>query len=263
MKPPLDQAQVAPIQSKRNRHFVVLTQPRSGSYLLVDLLNQVPGIRCHPEIFKPGRMELDPDIRPLIKRWTVAKRDERPILYMREVLSKVDCHAKGFKMFPEHNARLLDHVTKANYFHKIVLVRHPISRFISRLRAEATGRWVHRKDDSRGLQPEASVNFDVGRFENFLRQHSGFSDTNAVAAATNPNSYTIVDYEEVVSLRALERICPTLGIDEVNKSLISPSLQKQTTESFSKLVSNYEDMKSYFRHKHPALLDQEGCPSLD
>jgi len=242
-------------------YFAIITLPRSGSYLLVDLLNQVPGIRCHPEIFKPGRLELDSDMRPLVK-WTVARRDERPIGYMRTILRMGDYAATGFKFFPEHNKKLLSHITTARYIHKVVLSRHPISRYISRMRAEATGRWVRRNDDERGLESKVTLQFESGRFEQFLRHHNKFTIESIAAADATPSSYTLVDYEEVVSLRALEVICRSLAVTPADPSTIAPSLQKQTTEPLSELVANYEDMKTYLQQSHPTLLSQPGCPHL-
>ena len=250
------------VVKKARRWFVILTQPRSGSYLLVDLLNQVPGIRCHPEIFKPGRLELHRDIKPHVK-WTVSGRDERPILYMRAVLSIGDYKATGFKLFPEHNKRLLSHISSAKHIHKIVLLRHPLSRFVSRLRAEATGRWVDRKADSRAKETEVICTFESSRFNHFLQHHEKFVGDNAKAAAASPASYTLVDYEEVVSLHALAGICRALGVDPADTSLITPTLEKQTKEPLPALIGNYDEMKAYLIDKHPRLLEQPGCPRLD
>ena len=285
--------------------FVILTQARSGSYLLVDLLNQIPGVLCHSEIFKPHRLEVAKDISAQI-RWTIEDRDARPIRCIREILAIGDHTATGFKLFPGHNRRLLRHISVAKHIHKIVLLRHPISRFISRLRAEKTGTWVqpvtkselHRRRAAgtasakpggfqtlirrlsrlRGkatagwAQPDTqqppntltpSLVFEAERFEHFIMHHNKFAAETSRAAAANPATYTSVDYEEVVSLRALERICPVLGVGPVNTSGILPSLQKQTTEPFSQLISNYDEMRQYLNRRHPALLEQAGCPSLD
>lgn len=244
------------------QHFIILTQPRSGSYLLVDLLNQVAGVRCHPEIFKLGRLELDPDIRPHLN-WTIAGRDERPIRYMRAVLSIGDYKATGFKLFLEHNKRLLSHISSAKHIHKIVLLRHPLSRFISRLRAEVTGRWVDRKADPRAEETKVVCTFESSRFDHFLHHHKKFAGDQATAATADPASYTLVDYEEVVSLRALDGICRSLGLAPVDTSMITPSLEKQTKEPLPALIGNYDEMKAHLIDKHPRLLEQPGCPRLD
>lgn len=247
---------------RAKRLFVILTQARSGSYLLVDLLNQVPDIRCHPEIFKPGRLELAQDLKQHIN-WTIVRRDERPILYMKRIFSIGNHAATGFKLFPGHNGRLLAHVTAAKYIHKIVLLRHPISRYISRLRAEATGRWVEQVKNPDEQASSVSLIFDPSRFELFLQQHNRFVADNVDAAAAHPEAYTLIDYEEVVSFRALERICRSLGVQPVDTSTITPSLQKQTKEPLPELVSNYNEMKAYLVEKHPGLLEQPGCPRLE
>lgn len=243
-------------------NFTIITLPRSGSYLLVDLLNQIPRVKCHPEIFKSGRLELDPDIKKSIK-WTVAGRDKRPILYMRAVLATGDHDATGFKLFPEHNKRIFSHIVSGKYIHKIVLLRHPLSRHISRLRAEATGRWVERKDDTRQQHSKVFFAFASDRFEQFLLHHNRFAEDLASAAASHPAAYTLIDYEEVISLRALERICRSLGVPPVDTATITPSLQKQTKETLPELVSNYNEMKAYLVEKHPGLLEQPGCPHLE
>lgn len=285
--------------------FVILTQPRSGSYLLVDLLNQFPGVLCHGEMFKPHRLKVAKDVSQQIN-WTIEDRDGRPIYCMREILAIGDDTATGFKLFPDHNRRLWRNVMSSEDIHKIVLLRHPISRYLSRLRAETTGSWVQPIKKSKagrkrkaaaapikrgGLQtlirrlsrlrdkikagwaqeenqrPSSkhgtSFVFEAERFERFIIQHNKFAAETSRAAAANPATYTSVDYEEVVSLQALERICPVLGFVPVDTSGISPSLQKQTTEPLSQLVSNFGEMKQYLIERHPALLEQHGCPSLD
>lgn len=244
-----------------NKTFVILTMPRTGSYLLVDLLNQVPKLRCYGEIFKPGRLELDRESRQHVK-WTIAKRDAQPIRYMRLLLALGDYEASGFKLFPEHNRRLWRHVTSASHIHKVVLSRHPLSRYISRMRAESTGRWVERKEDKRPSVSGVSFSFSPCHFERFLCHHDVFVSTQAEAISLRPSEYTAIDYEDVVSLRALGKICEALGLPAVDPTKIFPSLQKQTKEPLSELVTNYEEMETYLRVTHPTLLSEPGSPRL-
>lgn len=241
--------------------FVVVTQPRSGSYLLVDLLNQVPGIKCHPELFKPGRLELDPGIRTYVN-WTVDGRDKRPIQYMKAVLAIGDDRVAGFKLFPGHSSRLLSHIDSNREIHKVILLRHPLSRFVSLLRAEATGKWVQRKGDNSSGKGEIQCNFESSRFESFLDSHSRFSDKYLLAVLSDAESYTIVDYDEVASMTAVERICIAFGIADVANAEIIPGLQKQTKEPLPMLISNYREMKVYIQDRHRSILDQRGCPSM-
>ena len=42
-----------------SRRFVILCHPRTGSYLLTDILNRQNGVICHEEIFKRNRVELE------------------------------------------------------------------------------------------------------------------------------------------------------------------------------------------------------------
>jgi LPS sulfotransferase NodH len=244
-----------------NKTFVILTLPRTGSYLLVDLLNQVPGLRCHGELFKARRLELDRDLRQHVK-WTLSQRDERPIRYMRLILALGDYEASGFKLFPQHNRRVWRYVTSATHIHKVVLLRHPLSRYISIMRAGTSGRWVERKGDKRPSVSGVSFSFSPCHFKRFLRHHDAFVSNQAEAISLRPSEYTAIDYEDVVSLRALGKICEALGLPAVDPTKVSPSLQKQTKEPLSELVTNYEEMKTYLRVTHPTLLSQPGSPRL-
>jgi LPS sulfotransferase NodH len=120
------------------RLFVILTLPRTGSYLLMDLLQQLRSISCHPEIFKKPRLELHPGYTPRLK-WTRVLRDANPLEFIYGVSNVDDSLASGFKLMYNHQQVVQEHVLGTSEFQKIVLMRNPIARFISRLRAEATG----------------------------------------------------------------------------------------------------------------------------
>jgi hypothetical protein len=131
------------METCRRKSFVVLTQPRSGSYLLVDLLNQLPSVTCHGELFKPDRWELASSMaRP--DGWSIAARNKRPLKYCDFIYAHTPGFAIGFKLFPSQQWRVCRSLCKSRTVHKIVLTRDPLSRFLSRLRAEATGQWIHK-----------------------------------------------------------------------------------------------------------------------
>ncbi len=91
------------------RNFVILAYARSGSYLLVDLLNQIQGVRCHGEIFKKARIELDEDMLKKIPL-NLKQRNEQELEYLSRVIELSDAGTVGFKLLASQNTAIENHV---------------------------------------------------------------------------------------------------------------------------------------------------------
>jgi LPS sulfotransferase NodH len=233
--------------------FVVVTLARSGSYLLIEQLRRAPGCICHGEIFKPRIFELDDHTKAAMWKagWTKQMRDRRPRAFIDQLRTLSAPRLVGFKIFLSHNQKALHYVLEDKSCLKIFLFRNPLSRYISQLRAEATGTWVQRGDSP---PPRAlSLDFDPHRFEKFfvaeglklqaLADHRGKSD-----------AFITAEYDDVVNFRCFDAVCKALGKNTPLLTSANITMRKQTTEEYKTLVSNYSEMIEHLEQQHPELL---------
>jgi len=125
---------------------VILSRPRSGSTMLVDLLDQHPDMRCFGELFHPHMILLgiDPERGEIRDTDPVALRERtaRPVAFLRAMAAQGAAARVGFKHIIEHDETLLARLA-ADPKLKIVLLtrRDALAEFRSRVRALRTGEW--------------------------------------------------------------------------------------------------------------------------
>lgn len=236
--------------SKQKNCFVIFSYPRSGSYLLIDLLNKIEGVKCHGEIFKNEAIELDEDIRNLFS-WDVKQRDQRPHAYLSKIIDLSEGKAIGFKLLASQSKTMEVHMNGSDEFSKIILRRNVIDVYISLQRAKATGVWVD-KGIPRPFE-DASFLFEAEQFEHECHWHHKYYHRLECCAKKRPHRFLLIDYEEVVDRSAFERICPFLGVPTPPAQTLMSEMKKQTTEKMGDLIINIEEMKNYIRDRHPKL----------
>jgi hypothetical protein len=112
------------------------------------------------------------------------------------------------------------------------------------------------------IEGAIAVSFDPQRFEAFLARDAQFRTRMGLAMSKNASSFTLVDYEDVPSLRGPISVADALGLTPLETGSLHPAFIKQTTEPLHCLVKNYEEMKSYLISRHGNLLDDRGAPEL-
>lgn len=244
-----------PVNSKQAYNsFVIITLARSGSYLLVEQLDQAPGCSCLGEIFKPQTIELKPALRSAMqaKGWTVPMRDRRPRAYIDTIRQLQPETTSGFKIFLSHSKAALKYVLNDHNCLKIFLVRNPLSRYISQLRAEATGRWIEKRPAVEG-SAETQVVFDGDRFEQFfLKDNNDLLQHSKYCGLTQQT--IVATYEEVIDLTCFEKVCSCFGSLPPPKHEVQITLKKQIILPYQAIVSNYHNMLGYLKERHPSLL---------
>lgn len=122
-----------------HQRFVIVSLPRTGSTYLVDYLDAIEGVRCLSEIFHPNEIMLrhhqtsDPQLADK------AVRDSDPIGYLQRLEQEIDdCGWFGFKHFPRHSIKLLQHLCASRSWRKIFLWRENLlEQYLSFLLASA------------------------------------------------------------------------------------------------------------------------------
>lgn len=155
--------------------FVILSNARSGTSLLVSSLNAHPDVLCHGEIFhrrprnhlKGGLAELDADE---IARLRATPQE----LVSRAFSAAPAARAVGFKMWRIQNEEICTQLLDDESIGKIILERkNKLALFSSKFLARHTGVWnlaSHRKRTA-PVQAEP-LRFDAKQLRKFVAQQS-------------------------------------------------------------------------------------------
>jgi len=154
--------------AQRPGYFVVLANMRTGSNLLEESLNAFPGIVCHGEAFNPrfiGHAGVDE-----AHGVTLADRERDPMAFIDRLRGATDGIA-GFRLFPDHDDRVLAKCLGDRRCAKVVLARNPVDSYVSWKIARQTGQWW--LGDLKSAKSAKAV-FDADEFRVFLDRWQGF-----------------------------------------------------------------------------------------
>ena len=232
-----------------SRRFAIFCRARTGSYLLVDILNQFDDINCYGEIFKPGKVELPP--------WTAAKlatsiedRDKYPITFVNALYGLTPRKITGMKVFSSHNEVALHYLAETKGIKKVLLTRRPVDSYISLKKAQLTHEWVKRTKNadaqSSAAKPDKDVKiqFDRVQFERYRRESEDYDQWCADLETYTGQTFFRISYEEVAAIDPVRPLAEFLGSKDRSAEL-KPRLEKQIKQPFEELVENYDEMKAY------------------
>ena len=247
------------------KQFVIFSLHRTGSSLLVDILDRIPGIKCYYELYKPDTDYTEKEwlttYQHVHLNWKERNKTE-PLKYWNELIN-LNCNSRakaiGFKIFWDQNQILLKHVADSDDYEKIVLLRNPIARYISSARAKATGKWFQVKSETSAKK----LTFNPQEFEFFLRDHICGARYYLRKAKEMPHKYIVTTYENVVNKKIIKDILSKLEIDCPIPSELTTQYVKQTIEPIKSCFLNYEQMKEYLISNHASLLSEPGSPTFD
>src|SRR5262245_40346164 len=214
----------------------ILATYRSGSNLLLDYVNHLPGVKCLAEVLC------------VTLPFGLARSQQRPdkaLLHIRRSLHALKSPIRGCKL-------MLDQLTacrlpldvldaafpRANY---IVLYRQSLAeQFLSRQAARVTQQWIL-VDGQEHKQPRIAIDEQsVRSYCTSVRQ--AYSDI--LDHAWLAQRGVLLSYEELATDPATclaERICPLLGVPPTQPKT---SLRKQNTLTFEERVANYREVAS-------------------
>ena len=232
--------------------FIILTQARSGSYHLADLLNSAPDITCFGEIFKQNAFELPKprlDFLGLTNR-DMAARDADPMAILNRLRKQVQSEGQifGFKdfLYNLRRAKIYGQIAKNDKWKKIILLRNPVERYISRTRAKDTGIYVVKQQDSFTAQVlEKPIRFDPDDFNAFWANNTAFLQAvEALKQTASPDAIFTAHYDRLSDPAHLAEILAFLGSTSDATQLTSTHL-KQYTRPLSDGVENWDEFTAY------------------
>ncbi|MDO5605748.1 MAG: hypothetical protein Q4G25_11370 [Paracoccus sp. (in: a-proteobacteria)] len=238
--------------------FVIVTQPRSGSYHLASMLDSAPDTTCLGEILKRDRIELPPDLaaRAGIDRADVDGRDADIAAYLARLLAACETPVFGFKEFRSRIAQsgIGPLTLRSRHWQKIFLYRNPIRKYISLQRAHDTGSFTKRRDDVRP-QDNVIIRFDPAGFEGVLRNDRRMRDLCQRLRAAQPGAVSEVDYRDLGDPARIGQVLRFIR-SEADPAALYSSYYRQNTLSLEESVEDFDVLSRHMRENgHEALLE--------
>lgn len=212
--------------------FVIAT-PRSGSNLLIDYLNWLPGVGCLPEVLNWGG-----PIGP--QKFLHPQRIVRHLQQSLQTLHTTHRSCKIFLHELKHYRLTIDDLEQAFPTARYVLLyrENLAEQYISRQVAELTGQWSLLPGQPR---KNAAIDIDPAHLTQYCQQvqrdYAAIAEHRAIATRG-----AVLSYEELVanSARCLrEVVCRLLGTPY---SEPKTAYLKQNVEPLAERVTNYAEV---------------------
>lgn len=215
--------------------FVILAGMRTGSNLLEERLNRVPGLISYGEVFNPHFVG-HPKSTQLFGIG-LAERDRDPVALAKKLASETE-GLGGFRLFQDHDERVLKWALAEPRCAKIVLTRNPVESYVSLKIARATGQWW--LGDARSAR-RAKAHFDKAEFTGFLDARRDFYLRVNRALQTTGQAGFHLDYADLGDSAVTAGLTRYLGASGPPDS--GSTLAKvQNPEPLSEKVDNYDEM---------------------
>jgi len=222
-------------------YFAIIGAMRSGSNLLERSLDHHDDLVCFGELFNPDFVG-SPEPEKAID-FSLKKREQDPHSLLDWMRDNADGHVPGFRIFPNHNETILEHVIKDDACAKIILTRNLIDSFVSLKLAQKTDQWRMGDVDTK---IDAKIDFDWSEFETYLAEHRRFHKSVRRGLQKSGTSALLVDYEDLQNLDTLNGIAKFVGSQKTSGKLKFRS-SKQNAYALSEKVANYYQVTDEFK----------------
>jgi LPS sulfotransferase NodH len=225
--------QLGAVFGTRNyKKFIVLTRSRTGSNMVINMLNSHPAVYADGEVFSSLNGKTVDDV--------LAGEFGKYLPYIKAV---------GFKIFYYHpqdddSGLVWDRLDAMEDLRVIHLKRRNILRtLLSRKIAGATKVWGITKDAERGAIDERRVQFTEGELREGFEQTRDWEREFAQRFESKP-SITLY-YEDLLADRRKEfkRLTGLLGVKASEPKTL---LVRQNPEKLHDLILNYDELKAAF-----------------
>ncbi|MEL6601180.1 MAG: nodulation protein NodH [Pseudomonadota bacterium] len=218
------------------RYFVIYGVMRTGSNLLERKLAQFDGIACHGELFNAAF--IGSANRDRFVGMTVAERDTDPIRFLERMVERSDGDLPGFRLFHDHDPRVLAHTIADPTCRKIVLRRPVLESYVSLKIARKTDQWLIGNVRARR---SAKVVFDAAEFAAYRAATERFyADLKRRLQVSGQGAFDLT-YDDVQSVEVLNGLARYLGCDTPLEGF-EDTIQRQNPGPLSEKVENYDEM---------------------
>jgi LPS sulfotransferase NodH len=251
------------------KKFIILSKQRSGSTYLASLLQSHPNVVCYNELFHQEKCHFNYPFFPMeTNSEMISIRNDFPKYFIEEIVFRKYLHnfkAVGFKLlynqtFDEKNERAWDLLFKNKNIHIVHLIRkNYLHAFISLKLALSTGVWsmpvsLNKNNSETGLlkspnpelmQNPISFNLDIEETKKYFLDSE--KDIMDFTLAINNHPVLEVFYEDFLN-NSQSAINNTLAFLGLGSHDLHSSTIKQNRFKASEIVTNYSELKEFFRN---------------
>jgi hypothetical protein len=209
---------------------------RTGSNLFEQSINLFDSFSCNGELFNPSFVGY-PN-QDSYCGMDVADRDRDPIKLIRKMVAQATDELPGFRLFSDHDQRVLDHVLEDETCAKIILTRNPLDSYISYAIARKTDQWrltdLHKRKT-------AQVDFDIVGFKSYVNTLSEFSKKIRTKLQSTGQAAYQLSYPDLGKLDVYNGLSHFLESEEQLDDM-KEKIKRQNPEGLSEKVKNYKEM---------------------
>jgi LPS sulfotransferase NodH len=251
-----------PHEDMNSGRFCVVTAARSGSTMLCSLLDHLPEVVCHGELFGPeGIFWLNKRLG-LELPYTLSDRNTDPIGFLSGIERLTFEHATtfGFKLFIGHNRLVLRHVLSSDDYRIVLLSRrNKLAQFSSLRIAQQSNVWhTHRNEPGASGQ---SVLFDKGHFVAFVEGVTRRYETAMATLEAGGRPYFALDYHDIKNEQVIARLLNAIDVhsdSSVGEAIGRIAFFKQNPSNILERFSNPKDVIAAMRElEHEDWLKDE------
>jgi LPS sulfotransferase NodH len=220
--------------------FVLFAEMRTGSNYLEDSLNGLPDITGYGEVYNPTF--LGQHNRFELLGYDMDRREADPLGLLDAMIAGTE-GLPGFRLFHDHDDRVVERVLPDPRIAKVILTRNPLDSYVSRKIATATGQW--RLTDAKNRK-SAQVVFDAGEFVELTDRLAAFQARLRRGLQLGGQAAFLIRYEDINDAEVLNGLAAFLG-SEGRIDAASKKLKRQNPGDLSDKVANYDEMLATLR----------------
>lgn len=230
---------------------VVLAAHRTGSHLLINLLNSSGRVFIDGEILNAGKISVFGDDLPFDRKDGLDMlRISDPVRFAKVMMTRShhtdgrqldDIRVRGFKLFPEHARQVYDWAIETPQVRIIHLHRENLlAEFSSYLAAHRDGRWI----GDGAQEADRKVLFDAERFTRFVQMKSQYLGQLRERLARREGPSIEIEYSQISRQSILQVLSFLLDEDDVDSPLDALGLRQQLSTAILDRFHNPGDVLS-------------------
>ncbi|MEM6620005.1 MAG: nodulation protein NodH [Pseudomonadota bacterium] len=236
------------------KYFVLLANMRTGSNLFEQNIRLYERFSCHGELFNPHFIGY-PAVEEAFEV-TLTDRETKPQKLINRMVAR-EPGLPGFRLFSDHDPRVLAHVLADPTCAKIILTRNPLESYVSHAIARETDQW---KLTDVAKRKTAQARFDFLAFKSYLTRLQTWLTDIKRGLQTSGQTAFYLGYDDLNDPEVFNGLARFLGSDETLREL-STKIVRQNPEALRDKVENYDQMIDQVRQID--LLATEAVPVLE
>ncbi len=221
----------------RFKRFVMFAEKRTGSNFLQMNLNAIPGVLCFGELFNPFFIATEG--QNSLHGFDMAAREADPMALVALLQTKTE-DLLGFRLFHDHDPRVIQAVLEDHSCAKIILTRNPVESYVSNKIAWETGLW--KMGNPKDLV-SAKATFDAHDFERKLANLQDFQVHLMHHLQVTGQTAFYIDYDDIQDVDVLNGMAAFLGVSG-RVDAVDNRLKKQNPQEIADKVSNLAAMEA-------------------